>query len=594
MQATMGPGRPGGGLNVTDETGHSRNLSGDRSKQPATSQATSRQTRRLVDRVKAWLAETVRVILDRLQQNLAQFFDDRQLLVWGLAITLGVGVAYAAIAFRYLLGAFQWLWLGTGSEKVLAAASTTPWLLILLAPAVGGLIVGFILERFIPGRRALGVADVIEARALGNCKIPTRDGLWSALAATVALGFGASAGREGPVVHLGATLAAWLEDRFSLSSSMRRTLLACGVAAAVSASFNAPIAGVLFAHEVILAHYALRAFVPIVMASVAGAVISRLHYGNFAAFVVPEYQITSYLEFPAFALLGVTCALVAVVFELAIMTTERVSWRITMPLWLRPAVGGLAVGMIAVFFPQVLGVGYDATDMALNNQWPLGVLLLLLVAKTAATAITFASRLSVGVFSPALYLGAMTGGAFGLIASSAFPEMASSNGLYALLGMGGVAAAVLGAPISTTLIVFELTGGYEMTIALLLTVSLAHGLSQALLGHSYFHWQLSKRGLSLQEGPHKEIMRRLTVSSFMTVREAGAVLPVDLCDVEQAWLVPNDTLERALRAFDHAGVARIPVVSAGDQTSVIGWVDRMTALSAYNRALIEAHEEEHR
>lgn len=580
----------GGGLDVTEETGDPDKSHGNRAASPATWQ----EARRLARRVRAWLAETVRVIWDRLHQNLSQFFDDRQLLVWGLAIAIGIGVGYAAIAFRYLLGAFQWLWLGTSSEQVLAAAARTPWLLILLAPAIGGLIVGFILERFIRGRRALGVADVIEARALGDCKIPTRDGLFSALAAAVSLGFGASAGREGPVVHLGATLAAWVEDRFSLSSTVRRTLLACGVAAAVSASFNAPIAGVLFAHEIILAHYALRAFVPIVMASVAGAVISRIHYGNFAAFVVPEYQITSYLEFPAFALLGVVCALVAVIFELAIMTTERVSWRITMPLWLRPAVGGLAVGAIAVFFPQVLGVGYDATDMALKNQWPLGVLLLLLVAKTAATAITFASRLSVGVFSPALYLGAMTGGAFGLIAASVFPEMASSNGLYALLGMGGVAAAVLGAPISTTMIVFELTGGYEMTIALLLTVSLAHGLSQAALGHSYFHWQLSKRGLSLQEGPHKEIMRRLTVSGFMTVREAGAVLPVDLCDVEQAWLVPTDTLERALRAFDQAGVARIPVVSASDQTGVIGWADRMTALSAYNRALIEAHEEEHR
>lgn len=574
---------------MTEESGRSDNVSSEGGKR----QAASRGVQLGIDRSKAWLAEMARVILDRLHQNLSDFFADRQLLVWGLAITIGIGVAYAAIAFRILLGAFQWLWIGTSSEKVLAAAQTTPWPVILLAPAVGGLIVGYILVRFIPGRRSLGVADVIEARALGDCKISTKDGLWSALTASIALGFGASAGREGPVVHLGATLASWVEDRFALSSSARRKLLACGVAAAVSASFNAPIAGVLFAHEVILAHYALRAFVPIVMASVAAAVISRIHYGNYAAFVVPEYQITSYLEFPAFALLGVICALVVVLFELSIMTTERVSWRIKMPLWLRPAVGGLAVGMIAVFFPQVLGVGYDATDMALKNQWPLGILLLLIVAKTAATAITFASRLAVGVFSPALYLGAMTGGAFGLIASSVFPEMASSNGLYALLGMGGVAAAVLGAPISTTLIVFELTGGYEMTIALLLTVSISHGLSQAALGHSYFHWQLSKRGLSLQEGPHKEIMRRLTVSNFMTVREVGDVLPVDLCDVEDAWLVPGDTLERALRTFDNAGAARIPVVSASDQTGVIGWADRMTALSAYNRALVEAHEEEH-
>ncbi len=575
---------------MTDRTGHSEGEASERDSEAASS---APKNAWWSNQFAAWQSDSSE-IFDRLQQNLSEFFADRQLLIWALAIVVGVGVAHAAIAFRYLLGGFQWLWLGTISEKVLHAASQTPWPVILLAPAVGGLLVGYILHNLMPGRRLLGVSDVIEARALGDCKIETRAGLWSALTAAIALGFGASAGREGPVVHLGATLASWIEDRFSLSSSARRTLLACGGAAAVSASFNAPIAGVLFAHEVILAHYALRAFVPIVMASVAAAIISRLHYGASAAFVVPDYQITSYLEFPAFALLGVTCALVAVIFELSIMTTERATWRISLPLWLRPALGGLAVGAIAVFVPQVLGVGYDATDMALNNQWPLGVLLLLIVAKTAATAITVASRFSGGVFSPALYLGAMTGSAYGLMASSVFPEMASSNGLYALLGMGGVAAAVLGAPISTTLIVFELTGGYEMTIALLLTVSLAHGLSQAALGHSYFHWQLSKRGLSLQEGPHKEIMRRLTVGNFMTLREAGEALPVDVCDREKAWLLPSDTLERALRAFDTAGTARIPVVSAEHEDSIIGWADRMTAISAYNRELIEAHEEEHR
>ena len=133
-----------------------------------------------------------------------------------------------------------------------------------------------------------------------------------------------------------------------------------------------------------------------------------------------------------------------------------------------------------------------------------------------------------------------------------------------------------------------------MTIALLLTVSLAHGLSQAALGHSYFHWQLSKRGLSFQDGPHKEIMRRLKVSAFMTWRNADEALPTDMCEIEKAWLVPDDTLERALRAFDKAGASRIPIVSASNETSIIGWADRLTAISAYNQALIEAHEEEHR
>lgn len=396
------------------------------------------------------------------------------------------------------------------------------------------------------------------------------------------------------MVHLGAAIASRIEDYFQLSQGARRTLLACGVAAAVSASFNAPIAGVLFAHEVILAHYALRAFVPIVISSVIAGVITRIHFGNFPAFLIPEYSITSYLEFPAFALLGVTCAVVAVMFELALMTTERAAWKVKIPLWLRPVVGGLMIGSIAVFFPQVLGVGYDATDTALKQGFELWLLLVLIVAKTAATAITLASRFAGGVFSPSLYLGAMTGCAFGLIASSVFPEMASSHGLYALLGAGAVAAAVLGAPISSTMIVFELTGGYDMTIALLLTVSIAHGLTQAALGHSYFHWQLTKRGLSLQEGPHKEIMRTMTVASFMTAIETNEAPPAPPDTETDPWLTSNDTLERALRMFDRAGVTRIPVVSPRNPSKVVGWADRMAAISAFNRELIRSHQEEHK
>ena len=161
------------------------------------------------------------------------------------------------------------------------------------------------------------------------------------------------------------------------------------------------------------------------------------------------------------------------------------------------------------------------------------------------------------------------------------------------MNAGAVAAAVLGAPISSTLIVFELTGGFNLTVALLLTVSISHGLTQAALGHSYFHWQLTKRGLSLQEGPHKEIMRRMTVSQFMVELQPGEDKPVFGEDGD-LWLTPNDTIERALRAFDRAGVTRIPVVAAGNTEHVVGWADRMTALAAFNRELIQSHEEEHK
>lgn len=538
-------------------------------------------------------------LVERFQHNFNEFLTDRQPLTWLLGLFIGIAVGYAALAFRFLIGIFQLPWLGTISAKVATAAATVPWWNILLAPAIGGLIVGYALQRLMPGQRAHAVADVIESRALRDCKIDPRVGLLSALLSALSLGAGASAGREGPVVHLGATIASWLEDRFQLSPANRRTLLASGVGAAVAASFNAPIAGVLFAHEVILGHYAMRAFVPIVIASVTGGVISRLHLGNFPAFTIPDYQITTYFEVPAFALLGVTCALVAIMFQFAIMATERIVWHFQMPLWMRTALGGLAVGIIALAFPQVLGVGYETTDQALYRALPFWLLVALIIAKTAATAISLAVRFAGGIFSPSLYLGAVTGAAFGVLATAAFPEMGASHGLYALLGMGAVAAAVLGAPISTTLICFELTGGYELALALLLTVSISVGLTQALLGQSFFHWQLAKRGLFLQEGPHKSIMRRLTVASFITDQQPAtgedSSEPMRIAtDTDEPWLLPSDTLERALRTFDRSGRARIAVVSENDQTLVVGWADRMHALNAFNKALIDAHVEEHR
>ena len=444
-----------------------------------------------------------------------------------------------------------------------------------------------------PGKRAHSVADVIEAKALHDCRIDPKTGLLSALLAAFSLGFGASAGREGPVVHLGATLTSWIEGKLSLSRTARRTLLAAGVAAAISASFNAPIAGILFAHEVILQHYALRAFVPIVIASVVAGVITRLHFGNFPAFIIPDIQIASYWEFPAFLILGAVCALVAVLFQLSIRATEHVIWKLEMPLWQRAGTGGFAVGLIALLFPQVLGVGYSATDQALSQQYSLTLLLSLIVAKTAATSITLASRFSAGIFSPSLFLGAMTGAAFGLIATSLVPEASSSASLYAILGMGSVAAAVLGAPISTTMIVFELTGGFNMAIALLVTISIATGLTTACLGRSYFHWQLNKRGFFLDEGPHRAILRRTKVAEFM-VHSSETEDVEQLATPNEPALKPSDNLEHALRTFTRVGSETLPVVDEKDGLRIVGHAHRMTALSAYNQALVDAHVEEHR
>ena len=540
-------------------------------------------------------ARILKFFADRTVPSVRAMLASRQPTVWLIALVIGAVGAYAILGFRWLIGAVQWLWLGHESENILSTlAGFRGPVVIMSALIIGGLVVGLLLRFATETQRTHGIADVIEAEAIHRANIPLRRGLNSALISAVSLGAGASAGREGPAVHLGAAIASFLERQFDLPNSARRVLVACGAAAAVSASFNAPVAGVLFAHEVILGHYALSAFVPTVISAVIATLITRIHLGDFPAFIIPEYHIASYWEFPAFALLGIVCGLVAVGFLTTIMTSDWLARRVELPIWIRPVIGGALVGLIAIFVPEVLGVGYEATNLALREKYSLTFLFVLLFAKTVATAITLASRFGGGVFSPSLYLGAMAGGAFGVIAASVFPDYASSYGVYAIIGMGAVTGAVLGAPISTALIVFELTGGYEMTIALLLSVSISTIITQALIGQSFFGWQLASRGLYLGDGPHKRIMRTWRVSDFITnLTPEDADNLVELRP-EDPRLTQDDTLEVALRLFDTTGSTRIPVFDTMNMERQIGWADYNKAITTFNAALIEANVEEHR
>lgn len=531
------------------------------------------------------------IIRSWIEPNLQQYWRTKQPHSWVLALVIGLGVSLAAIIMRELIGVVQLLWLADASENVASAARKLPWYTIFLAPVVGGGVVGLFLVYVLPQGRAGGVADVIEARANGGRKIEFMPAVNSAIVSIISLGAGASSGREGPIVHFGAAIASAVSRRLRMPTWCDRTLLACGVASAVSASFNAPIAGVLFAHEVILGHYSMRAFVPIVISSVAGTIFSRLWFGNIAAFDIPQYQITSLWEFPAFALLGIVCALVAILFQSALMSSEFIARKIDIPLWSRPIIGGAMIGAIAIAYPQILGVGYEATDMALKNQLPLLLMFTLIIAKTFATAITLASRFGGGVFSPSLYLGAMTGGTFGLIAAQIFPQLSSSEGLYAMLGMGAVAAAVLGAPISTIMIVFELTGGFDLSIALLLVVSISTGINNAIHGHSIFHWQLETRGLFLQDGAHRHLMRTKRVHEFMSSLDGEEV--VENLPEDTPRLYASQSLESALRVFDTEAGVRLPVVNEREVNKVVGWATQVHALSYFNSTLVDAIDEEH-
>ncbi|MEM8785828.1 MAG: chloride channel protein [Pseudomonadota bacterium] len=515
----------------------------------------------------------------------------RQPVIWCLALLIGTAVGYAIMAFRLLIDFITSLTFGGDETRLLIRVAELPGWQIVAVTTLGGLVVGLVIKAILPELRAGGVADIIEARAIRSGAMPLGYGLKSALVSALSIGAGASVGREGPAAHLGATVGSSIAQALGYSPAITRTLLGAGVAAAVAASFNAPIAGVLFALEVVLGHYALRAFGPIVISSVAASVVTRLHFSDNPAFLLPRYEIVSFWEMPAFALLGAVSAVAAVLFMRSIMAADMWSQKISMPFVLRPALAGFAVGLIALVYPEVLGVGYGATVNALSTNYTLTVLLGCVAAKIVATAISLAGRFGGGVFSPSLFIGAFVGSAFGILASAAFPTLSSAEGAYALVGMGAVAAATLGAPISTTLIVFELVQDYRLSIALLIAASIATVLTQSMLGRSFFHWQIERRGFHISEGPQKVLLETMKISDLMTEGTAptrdedGKQLPV---------LFAHDTLERAFALFEQTGATVLPVAERTDRDTVLGVLAHERALEKFSKALIEANIEEHR
>ena len=518
---------------------------------------------------------------------------------WLLALLIGIAAGFAALAFRNGIAVVQRLAYGTDDVMLATHAGTLPWWLVLVIPIIGGLVVGLILHNFTPDGRARAGADVIEDAALHDGRVERRAGLASAAASMITLGAGGSSGREGPVVHLAGVISSWVCARMNAGGITGRDLLGCAVAAGVSASFNAPIAGTIFALEVVLRHYAVHAFAPIAIAAVAGTVVSRLQFGDVTEFTLEEESVLHfYVELPAFMLLGLVSGLVAVALMRAIFVAEDfgniLQARTGLPRWLRPAIAGAMLGAIAIWFPHIIGVGYEVTSQALTGQLLLHEAVVFCLLKVIAVAITLGGRMGGGVFSPSLVVGALTGLAFGLIATGLFPEISGSATLYALAGMGAVAAAVLGAPISTTLIVFELTGDWQTGLAVMTAVSLSTALSSRLVARSFFLTQLDRRGVQLAKGPQAYLMQLIPVERLIRPVPDD---PAIALRAEAGIVVDRGaTLDAAMPLFDAHAVSVLPVVdlARGDETPrIVGVLHHLDALKAYNTALRRTAAEEH-
>ncbi|GGL67019.1 chloride channel protein [Wenxinia marina] len=524
---------------------------------------------------------------------------------WVLALLLGIGAGGAAVLFRLGISWLQATIYGTPDILTLHTfAASLAWYWIVLIPVAGGLTVGLLVHHLTPDGRVRSVQEVIEGASLYDGRVERRAGLVSAFASLITLSTGGSSGREGPVVHLAAILSSYVAVFIRASGVTGRELLGCAVAAAVSASFNAPLAGALFALEVVLRHYAVHAFAPIAIASVAGAVISRLTFGDVQEFDLPvQSALGFYVELPAFLILGLICGAVAVVFMRAIFWVDdlgsSLQARLRLPGWLRPTVAGLLLGLIATQFPHVIGVGYETTNRALAAEYGFLLAVVFVAVKVAAVAITIGGRMGGGVFSPSLMVGALTGLAFGSVATAIFPDVSGEGSLYALSGLGAVSASVLGAPISTTLIVFELTGDWQAAVAVMAAVSTSVAVSTRLVHRSFFLTSLERRGIHLAAGPQAWLLGTLKVEEEMRRTEHPRAAPTDACSklvADGTYLRLGATLEAAMPLFEATGAPFIPVVRfpGGDTPpELLGALFQTDALKALNEALVEMAEEEH-
>ncbi len=546
-------------------------------------------------------------ILDPLRRTWALIRDrgPSKVQFWFIALVVGMASGYAAVGFMLAIEALQTALYGTDDPRTLHSfAATLPWYWIVLLPATGGLLVGYILTRFTHDGRVRGVAEVIQASAMKEGRVERRAGLASIAASLVTLSSGGSTGREGPVVHMVGMIAGWVSNRINADGVTGRDLLGCAVAAGVAASFNAPLAGALFAMEVVLRHFSIHAFAPIAIAAVSGSVISRTHFGDVTEFVLPQAgALAFYVELPAFLLLGLTCGLVAYVLMRSVFFTEDVATRfqarLSLPPMLRPAVAGLMLGCLAIFFPHIIGVGYETTSAALSGDLLVHEAILFVALKVVAVSITMGGRMGGGIFSPALMIGALTGLAFGAIATAVFPDISGSQTLYALAGMGAVAGAVLGAPISTTLIVFELTGDWQTGLAVMVAVSIASALSGRLVDRSFFLTQLERRGIHLAAGPQSYLLAMFKVSAVMKSPDhpkAPKPERVRRALNDGLFVSPGDTLEAAMPLFERSNsdfLAVTRLTGVDGPPDILGVLLHVDALRVFNRALAETAAEEH-
>ncbi|HTR75863.1 MAG TPA: chloride channel protein [Solirubrobacterales bacterium] len=422
----------------------------------------------------------------------------------GLCLAVGLGAGLGAIVFRYLVEGFTWIFAGHSDPSALGHF-TNPHLaflgpfVVLVVPVVGGLLYGPLVYRFAPEARGHGVPEVMLAVHSNEGRIRGRVPIVKSLASAICIGAGGSVGREGPIVQIGSAIGSALGQVAKLAAHDIRLLVACGAAGGIGATFNAPIAGVFFALELILRRWDTRSFGLIILSGLVATAVGRVAFGAEAFLTLPPFHLVSDWEYPLYALLGLFAAVVGVAFIRVLYGMEDLADRIWRgPAWLRPAVGGVLLGLVLLALPEMYGVGYPVLEGAIAGKYVLGALIVFGVGKIFATSLTMAIGGSGGVFAPSLFIGAMLGSAYGLGAHDLLPGVTAGAGAYGLVGMAALFAAAGRAPMTAILIVFELSGDYKIILPLMLAVVVATGLSHLLSADSIYTLKLRRRGIDIE------------------------------------------------------------------------------------------------
>ena len=561
-------------------------------------------------------------------------FDQNMLI---LAALLGFLAGFASTFFRWMIEFFESIFSVKGFSLAGIPPQTYPFLLPLM-PMLGGLFIGLICKYFPNAVKENGVHKVMYAVALNDGKVRKRTIASCAVTSSITIGSGGSAGREGPTVQIGAAVGSTIGQLLHLSTERMRVLVGCGAAAGIAASFNAPLAGVLFALEIILGDFAIHTFSPIIIASVIGTVTGRALEGNEVTFNVPVHELVHPTEIIFYLALGMLCGIVARLFTFMYFYIQQVfEEKLKTADIYKPAIGGLIVGMISIFMPQILGNGYDVMEQALTGQMFWGLAFLLVFMKIICTSITLGSGGMGGVFAPSLFIGAMVGTAFGSSVHFIFPTLSASAETYSVVGMGAVAGAVMQAPLTNILMLFELTNDYTLILPIMATCIAASYTYQRFTKHSIYMQNLLNKGINIRHGREASIMNSIKVQdvmstdittiaqempfrkiletisysknfyfpvldnrgdmtgilSFSDIREVifeeqlGDLLVAgELANTKVYSLTPQQNLNEAMEIFSQLDVDQLPVVRREDKSKVIGMLARGDMMASYNRAIL--------